>query len=158
MDTTQANNLLAFLRLIKACEGTDAPNGYRYLFGSTYAHEVLFDDFSKHPNVRKSFTQADGTIGYSTAAGAFQIINPTWSRLMVKLSLSDFGPQSQDAAAIELIRERGQLANVEAGLIRPAIEVLWIEWASLPASRYGQPRRTYEFAESKYVDAGGSIA
>lgn len=158
MTTVESNNLAAFLRLIRACEGTDAPNGYRYLFGSTYTHELLFDDFSKHPNIRKSFTQKDGTIGYSTAAGAYQIINPTWCNLQVKLDLKDFGPKSQDAAAIELIHQRGQLANVLAGLISQAIDVLWIEWASLPSSRYSQPRRTYEFAENSYVEAGGTVA
>jgi muramidase (phage lysozyme) len=155
MNEIESTNLVAFLKLIRACEGTDAPNGYRYLFGSTYSHEVLFDDYSKHPNIRKSFTQHDGTIGYSTAAGAYQIINATWNRIAVKLTLLDFGPQNQDTAAIELIRERGQLANVMEGTVRTAIDVLWVEWASLPSSRYGQPRRSMDFAMNAFESAGG---
>lgn len=139
--------------MIRFCEGTDGPFGYRTLFGGG-----LFDDFSKHPNVRRQFLWGDGTVGYSTAAGAFQIIFPTWTGLQQKLRLPDFSPPSQDAAAIELISERRAMADVGAGRLQEAINKCWPIWASLPASQYSQPKRTMQFACNKFAGAGGVIA
>jgi len=155
--TSAYANVRAFLWLIRSCEGTAAPNGYRYLFGSTYAHEKLFSDTSKHPNLRVPFSQKDGRTNYTTAAGAYQFIYPTWRRVAMSVSLPDFGEESQDRGAVELIRERGMLDEVEAGHVGTAMDVLWIEWASLPASQYSQPRRTYAFACDAFCEAGGTI-
>lgn len=151
-------NLSAFLRMIRACEGTDAPNGYRYLFGSKYRKEKLFASFAAHPNFKQPFTQTDGTTEYTTAAGAYQFIYPTWSAVQTRLSLPDFSPESQDKGAIELIRQRGMLRVVEDGDVEKAIDVLWVEWASLPASKYPQPYRSLDFACNAFCDAGGVLA
>jgi len=146
-------NLPAFLMTIRSCEGTDGPDGYRTLFGGK-----LFDDFSAHPNVRASFKQTDGSLGFTTAAGAYQIIFSTWDRLRVKLRLPDFSPLSQDAAATELISEKNALADVLAGRLMDAVNKCGVVWASLPSSTYMQPRRSFQFAADAYSDAGGVIA
>ena len=65
----ERSNLSAFLMMIRACEGTDGPDGYRTLFGGK-----LFADYSDHPNVRQSFRQTDGTIRFTTATGPYQFI------------------------------------------------------------------------------------
>ena len=143
----------AFLDMIAACEGTAGPDGYRTLFGGK-----LFDGYVDHPNQKLEFTQTNGTVGYSSAAGRYQILYPVWKELKARLGLVDFTPQSQDACAVELIRERGALVDVESGNLQAAIDKCSRIWASLPSSTYPQPKRTYAFASEAYTDAGGSLA
>src|SRR5512135_3082316 len=100
------SNLRAFLMMIRVAEGTDADDGYRYLFGSTKTHPRLFKSYADHPKVYTPFHQTEGHINYTSDAGAYQFLRPTWERVRDKLHLIDFSPASQDAAAIELIRER----------------------------------------------------
>src|SRR5437016_727294 len=99
-------NLTAFLAMIRACEGTASRDGYQALFGYRPGNSKTFQSFSWHPNVRSQFTQTDGTINYTTAAGAYQILHGTWLDVSLVLGLTDFGPTSQDAAAVELIRRK----------------------------------------------------
>ena len=154
-----AANQAAFLLAIRACEGTSAPNGYRALFGYRASRDgPLFDSFAAHPNVRSQFTQTDGTLGFTTAAGAYQIIFATWERLRRKLNLPDFSPDSQDRAALELIAERKALDDVQAGRFADAVGKCWPVWASLPGSTYRQPVRTMEYALAAYTNAGGVVA
>ena len=154
-----AANLSAFLTMIRACEGTLGENGYRALFGYRQSRDgPLFDDFHDHPNIRASFQQTDGTLGFTTAAGAYQFIYATWKRLQAQLELPDFGPASQDDAATELIRQRGALDDVRAGRLTVAIGKCWPIWASLPGSTYAQPVRAMAFAQTAYTDAGGVLA
>lgn len=146
-------NTAAFLMLIRACEGTAGPDGYRTLFGGE-----LFYDLSQHPNIMKEFRWADGTLGYTTAAGAYQFLFRTWEGLRIKLRLPDFGPDSQDRGAIELICERRAIADVAAGRVQDAMNKCGPVWASLPTSGYLQPRRSQEFAMNAFEQAGGMIA
>ena len=146
-------NMNAFLATIRACEGTSGPNGYRTLFGGD-----LFDSFADHPRTPVPFRQTDGKQNFSTAAGAYQFIARTWDRVAAKLGLRDFGPASQDAAAVELIRQAGALDDVNAGRLRDALDKCAPVWASLPASTYPQPKRTYAFAERAYLNNGGTLA
>jgi len=143
----------AFLDMISACEGTAGPDGYRTLFGGK-----LFDGYVTHPNIRTPFTQTDGTVNYSTAAGRYQITYPTFLRLSKKLGTVDFTPETQDRMAIELITEDGGLGYVDSGNLQAAIDKCGGTWASLPSSHYPQPKRTYAFASEAYTDAGGSLA
>lgn len=145
-------NIAAWLALIRACEGTAGPNGYRTLFGGS-----LFDDFSRHPNIRKEFRWTDGTVGYTTAAGAYQFIYKTWWNLQNKLGLPDFSPESQDRAAVELTSERNALSDVAAGRVQEALNKCGPVWASLPTSAYAQPRRTLQFASNAFAEAGGVL-
>jgi muramidase (phage lysozyme) len=149
MDTRskEYKNLRAFLTMIQYSEGTYGKDGYRKLYGGG-----LFNDLSKHPNVR--VTKWGIT---STAAGAYQILNKTWNEVQAKLKLPDFSPLSQDKAAIELIRRRKALDDVLAGRFAQAIEKCRKEWASLPGAGYGQNEKNVNSLLAVYKVAGGSI-
>lgn len=132
--------------------------GYRTLFGGK-----LFDNgYLDHPRIRAPFTQTNGELNYSTAAGRYQILAGTWDRLCKKLwptiARPMFTPDNQDAAAIELIREAGAMDAVVSGDFRQAVDLVAPIWASMPASKYPQPVRTYQFAQNAYEAAGGLYA
>jgi lysozyme len=150
-------NVRAFLMLIRKCEGTAGPDGYRAMFGYPMAGRT-FVSFVDHPRQKFPFTQTDGTISYSSAAGAYQFLRRTWDRLRAKLSLLDFSPESQDRAAMELIAEAGAMADVKSGRVQAAMDKCAGTWASLPASRYPQPKRTVQYALAAYAEAGGAVA
>jgi lysozyme len=147
-------NTQAFLAMLRHSEGTDkAPDPYAVTFGEAFT----IQDFSDHPH-------ALGWPGYlwrgihETASGAFQITYPTWAKLKARLSLPDFSPQSQNAAALELIREAGALDLVYAGRVTEAIERCHGIWASLPGSTSGQPQRSMAQLIQAYGDSGGGFA
>lgn len=133
-------NVSRYLDMIAAAEGVK--HGYGTLFGNKE-----FTDFSKHPNVRQSFTQTDGKKNVTTAAGKFQFIKPTWDGLAKKLNLKDFSPRSQDIAAVELLRQNGSLNDVLAGNYDTAVQKDGKTWASLPSSNYAQPKRSMDFVQ-----------
>lgn len=142
-----ASNVRAFLDMIAFAEGTAGrgDDGYDILFG--YG---TFSSYADHPRVKVPFRDT-----YSTAAGRYQILARTWDTLRARLSLSDFSPASQDAAAVELIRERGALADVQAGRTARAIGKVARIWASLPGAGYDQPERKLSALLSAYASAGG---
>lgn len=146
-------NIAAVLMTIRVCEGTSGPNGYRTMFGGS-----LFNSFADHPRKRFQFTQTDGKVNYTDAAGAYQYLSTTWDGVRAKLGLPDFSPASQDAGAIELIREKGALDDVRAGRFDVALGKLGTVWASLPSSKYQQRTRTVAFARQAYESAGGVYA
>ena len=144
-------NARAFLDMIAYSEGTanQPDNGYRTLFG--YG---TFDSYADNPRVRVPF----GTT-YSTAAGRYQILAPTWDGLQKTLHLPDFGPASQDAAALQLIAERGALNDVRSGRVQEAIYKVRKVWASLPGANYaGQGMRSLDSLIAAYSRGGGTIA
>lgn len=146
-------NARAFLDMIAAAEGTagQADDGYRTLF-----NYGSFDSYADHPRVRVPFGNT-----YSTAAGRYQILARTWDGLVSKMgsgALPDFGPDSQDRAALELVRERGALNDVRAGRVSAAIAKVSKVWASLPGANYAnQSMRSNSFLLAAYTRAGGSI-
>lgn len=138
-------NAQKYLRMIAQAEGTykDASSDpYRVAFGGS-----TFDDLSKHPNVLRTFTQTDGKANKTSAAGAYQFLGSTWDDVAGKLGLQDFGPRSQDLAALELIRRNGSLQDVLDGRFDAAVQRDGKTWASLPSSPYAQPRRSAGFVE-----------
>jgi muramidase (phage lysozyme) len=145
---TAARNLTAFLGMIRYSEGTSGPDGYNTLFG--YGR---FDSFADHPRVYVPFGNTS-----SSAAGAYQILAGTWDSVRAKLGLPDFSPASQDAAAVELIRQRGALADVQAGRVQTAIYKVRKVWASLPGAGYGQGERSIESLLTAYNSNGGIVA
>lgn len=156
-DYTAQTNVAAFLAMIRASEGTDrASDPYRVVMG--YGHTL--QDLSDHPYFTGEWKGA--TFGnppqLSTAAGAYQFLRRTWAGLREKLRLPDFGPASQDAAAIELIRQRGALEDVKAGRFAAAVEKCRREWASLPGAGYGQHERTLVYLQQVYANNGGVTA
>lgn len=142
-------NLRAFLYLIRYCEGTAGENGYRTLFGGG-----LFDSFEDHPRQKITRTLGGKPIT-SSAAGAYQFLTRTWDECARALGLTDFSPESQDRAAVFLIKRRGALPAVEAGNLDEAIRLCNKEWASLPGSPYGQPVKTLAECRAVYHRAGG---
>lgn len=147
-------NLAAFLAMIRSAEGTNGPSGYYTLFGGQF-----FLELDTHPAVRTygEFVTA-GKQDYTTAAGAYQITYTTWKRLAAKLGVDDFGQATQDAMAVELIREAGALDAVRAGRFDNAVQLVSAIWASLPGGPYPQPKRTSDFVRLAYQSAGGEIA
>ena len=105
-------NLAAFLYVIRASEHVfprDVDDCYDIFYGGS-----RFNDFSDHPVLtgeKKGIPLADhicaasglGPGCVSTAAGAYQIIKPTWRRIReIAPRLEDFSPASQDEAARRL--------------------------------------------------------
>lgn len=153
-------NVSAFLWTIRRAEGTAGPDGYRTLFGGS-----KFTGWADHPRQPQRF----GAV-WTTAAGAYQFMAVsalptggttkvnTWDRIRDRLGLPDFSPASQDAAAVELIREAGALGDVEAGRFDAAVAKVRRIWASLPGAGYGQPERSLSDLRTAYAQAGGTLA
>lgn len=146
-------NLAAFLKVIRRCEGTAGPNGYRTMFGG-----VLFESLDDHPRSANTYMLGGKPIT-STAAGAYQFLSSTWDEVRaMPPALPDFGRASQDEGAIRLIKRRGAYDDVIAGRLDQAIARCAKEWASLPGSPYGQPVKTLEQCRKYYVEAGGQFS
>ncbi|WP_423197143.1 Lysozyme [Cupriavidus sp. H19C3] len=152
IDMGQASlNRSAFLLTIRTAEGTAGRDGYRTLFGGG-----LFDSLADHP--RQYITRkSNGKPITSSAAGAYQFLIRTWDTLAARLGLPDFSPQSQDAAAIELIREAGALGDVDAGRFAQAVRKVRKIWASMPGAGYGQPERALADLQAAFEAAGGVV-
>lgn len=168
-NVTAQQNELAFLAALRAGEGTAGGDyGYRMLYGSSQGGSSLFDSFADHPALLgwpgvplpDAMCAAAGFDPgcVSTAAGAYQINRPTWKRLKPRLGLSDFSPASQDACALELISEKGALADVRAGRVADAVGKVRKVWASLPGAGYGQGEVALAAFTNRFTQAGGSIA
>jgi muramidase (phage lysozyme) len=155
-------NVRAFLAMLRFSEGTDkATNAYAVCYG--YRHTIT--QFSDHPAIAEGWKgEPLDSLGaayrgkVSTAAGAYQIIRPTWQSAKRALALPDFTPASQDAAAVWLIDKRGALDLIKAGRFKDAIGKLGGEWASLPTSTAGQPTRRLQDLQASYTRAGGAMA
>ena len=143
-------NVRAFLQAIRLGEGTSSPEGYWTIVGGQ-----TFTDDSKHPNVRVWIERYKV---WSTAAGAYQFIRPTWDGLVRQYGFPDFSPDCQDEGAVALIAERGALADIEAGSLAAAIHKCRNVWASLPGAEAGQRTESYAAVRKVYVDAGGALA
>jgi muramidase (phage lysozyme) len=156
-------NVNAFLYMIRSCEHrfpTDVVNDdcYEIFYGGT-----RFADLSDHPVITGELApvplpdhmcKAAGLKSpcYSTAAGAYQFIRPTWARLRNKLGLDDFGFASQDRAALELLDESGVLSLIEEGEIESAIRKASKIWASLPGNAYQQNPKAMRFALDRFAE------
>lgn len=148
-------NVQAFFRVIREGESGQTDDAYRMMYGGE-----LFESFADHP--RKAI---ESPWGWTSAAGAYQFMcavpgkvkTDTWSECVEALGLPDFSPASQDLACLFLIRRRKALMDVMSGAVSAAIRKCNREWASLPCSPYGQPRRTMEQALATFVRHGGSI-
>lgn len=162
----QDRNVSAFLSMIATAEGTDRrPNAYAVCFG----YRFTITDFRDHPATlgvwkgeRLSDAQCRGA-GFgpgcvSTAAGRYQMIRPTWEALKRRLRLSDFGPASQDAAAVQLLKDCGAYDSVRTGQFTAAVSAARKTWASLPGAGYAQPERSFAALIEAFTDAGGVVA
>ncbi|WP_248295171.1 glycoside hydrolase family 104 protein [Paraburkholderia sp. UYCP14C] len=139
----------ALLRVIRVGEGTSTDRGYTTLYGGG-----TFQGFADHP--RKKITAGKYT---STAAGAYQILEGTWDGLVSKKQYSNFDPESQDRAAVQLLMTRHVLNPIIDGDLWTAIlgsggkaEGTNKEWASQPDSPYGQPVMTMDRASKLFAE------
>lgn len=137
-------SLPKFLDLIGFSEGTSTDSvtqddGYDVIVTGVHGPSV-FSGYAMHPfaSGRMPILVREMPPLRSTAAGRYQLILPTWQYLQSKLKLLDFSPLSQDLAALELIRERGAISDIEAGEIELAIDLCSNIWASFPGNEYGQ--------------------
>lgn len=127
-------NVRTFLNFLGKSEGAD----YDTVVGGS-----KFSDFSSHPN-KVGLVTGDGP---STAAGKYQITGTTYKDVAPKIGVTDFSPESQDKVAVELIKRNNALDNVLKGDFMGAVEKLGGTWASLPSSKYNQPKRSQAWAE-----------
>ncbi|MCT7953272.1 glycoside hydrolase family 104 protein [Ancylothrix sp. C2] len=148
-------NLQAFLQTIAFAEGTASPDGYRMMFSGQ-----LFNSFSEHPNVNNC-SLYKGKPLCSTAAGKYQFLKPTWDEVARKLNLNDFSPESQDLAAVQLIKQAGAYQDILAGRFDDAVFKLAPTWASFPTaegkSYYNQPSKKLTDLRRVYLGAGGNF-
>lgn len=152
--------LNAFLFMIRNAEHLrrDAQSGAAY---QTFYGGSRFANMNDHPVLtgeKKGVPLSDamcknaglGPGCVSTAAGAYQIIRPTWSRVRQAGAwggyLPDFSPASQDEAARRLLIECGALPLIEAGEIKNAIRRAGKLWASLPGSTAMQNPKSMDSA------------
>ncbi|HAC66180.1 MAG TPA: lysozyme [Cyanothece sp. UBA12306] len=149
-----SRQLMAFLDMVAWAEGTDKNigDGQKTGYNIIYSFQT-FSDFSDHP---RRIVCAGGYC--SSAAGRYQFLNTTWDTVANALNIPDFYPVNQDKGAIQLIKWRGALTDIEQGRIRKACNRTSWEWASLPPGRYDQPIIGYEKAEDLFVQAGGILA
>lgn len=103
---------------------------------------------SQHPN--RLITAGGYT---STAAGRYQFLYRTWIEIKNRLGLADFGPRNQDIAALDLIRQRGELDDLLAGRFEQMMRGLGCAWAALPFSGCGQRERSLASTLSYYNSA-----
>lgn len=127
-------NVKAFLDVIAFAEGTN--DSYNIIFSF-----ARFQSFAAHP--RRLMCSGRYC---SDAAGRYQIKSTTWDDVRRVIGAPDFSPASQDRAAIQLIKWRGGLDDVERIVTQSdfanALYAVRLEWASLPHSPYGQPTKT----------------
>lgn len=125
-------------------------NGYNVCVGGT-----LFTSYTDHPRTKVFFPR----LGiYSTAAGRYQILEHEYDAYKDMLNLPDFGPASQDAIALQLIKERHALEDIDAGRFDPAILKCSSAWASFPGNNYHQRQNKIIALENYFIMGGGNIA
>lgn len=157
-------NLKAFLDMIAISEiGVKllarSDNGYNVIVGGSLLDDqgtpdVLFDDYKDHP--RKVINLGRGL--KSSAAGRYQILTRYFDAYKKSLKLPDFSPASQDAIAVQLIKEQHALPDVETGNFDEAVKKCANIWASLPGAGYGQHENTFAYLRAHYTNSGGSLA
>lgn len=104
-------------------------NDYSALYGGGH-----FSDFTEHPNIPVPIHLPGYEGKHSTAAGAYQFLYGTWEPIKERLGLPDFSPASQDAAAVELLKEIGALGPLQSGDFDTFLRLASSQWASLPYS------------------------
>ena len=72
------------------------------------------------------------------------------------LARKDFSPKSQDAVALQQIKERGALTAIDRGDIRQAIDRCSNIWASLPGAGYIVEHKADSLI-AKFKEAGGTV-
>ena len=143
------NQRKAFLDMLAWSEGIDNArqktrnHGYDVIVGGE-----LFTDYSDHP--RKLVTLCKPS-RRRTLPASFLLVDA----YRKQLGLKDFSPKSQDAVALQQIKERGVM--IDRGDIRQAIDRCSNIWASLPGAGYGQFEHKADSLIAKFKEAGGTV-
>ena len=167
----EMKTVAAFLYAIRRSEHsyTDVLSGLDY---NTFYKGSRFSNMSDHPvntgekvGIKLSDSMCRNA-GYSpgcvsTAAGAYQIIRPTWDAIrkagVYGDYLPDFDVDSQDAAAVRLLKQSGAYTALVAGDVETAIYKASKLWASLPKSPAKQPQRSVDEVYS-FFNVGLTLA
>lgn len=151
-----SKNMNAFLAMLGYSEGTDngrqptKNKGYDVIVGGS-----LMTSYDDHPRKLVDLPK----LGIkSTAAGRYQVLAKYYDAYKKQLRLPDFSPASQDAIALQLIRECKAVDDIEAGRIADAIHKCRSRWASLPGAGYGQHEQKLDKLIAVYKAAGGAVA
>jgi len=145
-------NRKAFLDMIAESEGTARigdQDGYNVIVGGG-----TFDGYDDHP--RKLVVLNKKGLK-STAAGRYQLLSRYYDAYKKLLKLPDFSPDSQDAIAIQQIRECRALDDIDAGRFKAAVYKCRRIWASLPGAGYGQRECKLADLRTAYIKAGGTL-
>lgn len=158
-------NVRAFLDTIAKCEGTygKGDNGYNVLVGGG----LFNNEYKDHPlDYTKSAIHVRGEL-YSTAAGRYQIMRFNWfgqkenpaTGLKSMYSFTDFKPETQDRAAILLLKRRKAYDYIKEGKIKTALQTTTIynEWASLPGNNFKQHKYSIDQVVKFYIESGGTL-
>jgi muramidase (phage lysozyme) len=157
------HNRKAFLDMTAFSEGTCQEkhpltrlDGYDVIVTGVNGPEI-FTDFSEHPFAHRSAKKINTKGLFSTASGRYQHMKKDWIHYRDLLKLPDFGPDSQDKWALQLVKERGAIILIDAGNIREAVKRCNNLWASFPGAGYGQFEHAMEPLIDAYVRAGGEM-
>ncbi|RNM07687.1 glycoside hydrolase family protein [Dickeya undicola] len=157
-------NLIAFLDMLAFSEGTATHpltrnRGYDVIVTGIDGKPEIFTDYHDHPFANGRPGKIFNKQGQrSTAAGRYQQLYRYWPAYKTQLALPDFGPDSQDTLAIQLIREQRALDDITQGRLTSAITRCNNIWASLPGAGYGQREHNTERLVAVYQQAGGKLA
>ena len=114
----------AFLDTISVTEGTEGPQGYYRQYTGTH-----FSSFEKHPREMRC-APSNGKELCSDAAGRYQFLSTSWDLFGPQVGAKNFSPTYQDRVAIELIRDKDALEDIEQGRIEEAFRKLYMVWPS----------------------------
>lgn len=152
-------NLKAFLDMIAFSELgaallAESDDGYNVIVGSTPAHPILFSRYTDHPR-RLMTMMIKGRTVQSTAAGRYQILARYFDAYKKQLGLPDFGHDSQDRIAVQLIGECRAMPLILAGRFDAAVAACSSRWASLPGNRDDQHQNGLAALHTAYLASGG---
>ena len=157
-------NRTAFLAMIAWSEGTSRSPatknaGYDVIVTGADGKPEVFTDYSAHPFAGGRAPKVINKVGLqSTASGRYQVLLRFWLIYQRSLGLPDFSPASQDAVALQMIRECAALPLIDSGDIDVAIKACASRWASLPGANYpGQSMNKAEALTVQYVAFGGTL-
>lgn len=142
----KTDNVRRTLQMIRSAEGTQQyKEPERVNFGGSRK-----EDLSTHGNVMRRFTTAKYGSQNTSATGAYQFLGRTWNNAQRALDLPNFERQSQDLAALYLIKQRGALEAAISGDVPKLAKLLGGEWASLGNNNYGQPVRGQGYLQAAF--------
>ena len=149
------NQRKAFLDMLAWSEGTDngrqktRNHGYDVIVGGRAIYRLLRSPSQTCHAKPKTQINRRRTLPASSR---------WWDAYRKQLGLKDFSPKSQDAVALQQIKERGALPMIDRGDIRQAIDRCSNIWASLPGAGYGQfEHKADSLLIAKFKEAGGTV-